>query len=179
MRRLSPAALRRLYYVLVILLVPTLLFGATARWTGGTFTLGSGSVTDDSVADDAAISVHKVQQFMEPGTSFGLAVGGTPVTREETVFVASTSGSITGFHWMLTDTGTSTSIAWDLKKNGTTVLASPGSSTHADADGLVKDGTLSVLTFNADDRFTISMTVSSATGATGPRAWADLIQSAP
>jgi len=80
---------------------------------------------------------------------------------------------------MLTDTGTSTNIAWNLKKNGTTVLSGTNTSTHADSDGQVKDGTLSVTAFNPDDRFTIAMTVTSATGAVGPYAWVDLEESAP
>ena len=100
-----------------------------------------------------------------------MAIGGTPVTREETVFVASSAGTIRGFHYTLTDSGTSTSIAWDLKKNGTTVLSSPGSSVHGDGDRVVEDGALSVTTFAADDHLSISMTVTSATGAVGPFAW--------
>ena len=179
MLKLSPAAARRLYYLAVFILVPAIALGATFKITGGTITYPSGTITDDAISATAAIAVDKLQHIHKPGTNFDLAVGGTPVTREETVFVASTAGTIHGFHWLLTDTGSSTSIAWDLKKNGTTVLSGAGSSTHSDSDGTVKDGSLSVLTFAANDRFTISMTVSSATGAQGPFAWADLEEAAP
>lgn len=151
---------------------------ASFKITGGTLTLPSGIVTDDSVAA-GAIDADKLQHAYKKGTNFDLAVGGTPVTREETIFVASTAGVIRGFHFTLTDTGTNTSIAWDLKKNGTTVLSGAGSSTHADADRQVKDGTLSVTTFVADDHFTAVMTVTSATGAVGPFAWADFEETAP
>lgn len=170
---------RILCYVASILLVPAALFAVTLKITGGTVIYPTGSITDDAIANTAAISADKVQHIFKPGTNFALAVGGTPATRTETVFVASTSGTIRGFHWMLTDTGTSTSIAWDLKKNGTTVLSGTGSSTHSDTDGQVKDGSLSVTTFAADDKFTIVMTVTSATGAVGPYAWADLEEAAP
>ena len=170
---------KRIYLALVLLLVPAIAWGVNFKITGGTITYATGSITDDAIANTAAISADKLKHIFKPGTNFDLAVGGTPVTREETVFVASTSGTIRGFHYLLTDTGTTTSIAWDLKKNGTTVLSGTGSSTHSDTDGSVEDGTLSVTSFVADDRFTIVMTVTSATGAQGPFAWADLEESAP
>lgn len=155
------------------------MMGATFKLSGGTLTLPTGCITDDTISNTAAIASAKLQHVYKCGTNFDLAVGGTPATREETVFVASGAGTIRGFHFMLTDTGTSTSIAWDLKKNGTTVLSGTGSSTHSDTDGQVKDGTLSVTTFVADDRFTIVMTVSSATGAVGPFAWGEFEEAAP
>lgn len=167
------------YWLLLALALPCLLSAATFKITGGTLTLPSGIVTDDTVATAAAIDVDKLQHLYKCGTNFDLAVGGTPVTREETVFVASGAGVIRGFHYTCTDTGTSTSIAWDLKKNGTTVLSGAGSTTHSDTDRQVKDGTLSVTTFAADDHFTIVMTVSSATGALGPFAWAEFEEAAP
>jgi len=170
---------RRIYLVLVLFLVPALAWGVTFKITGGTLTLPTGIVTDDAVSNTAALDADKLQHVYKAGSNFDLAVGGTPVTREETVFVASTAGTIRGFHFTLTDTGTSTSIAWDLKKNGTTVLTGTGSSTHSDTDRQVKDGTLSVTTFVADDHFTIVMTVTSATGAVGPFAWAEFEESAP
>lgn len=170
---------RRLLPVFAALVVVILAAGATFRITGGSITLPTGSVTDDAVASDAAIDCDKLQQVYKVGTNFDLAVGGTPATREETVFVASGAGTIRGFHYTCTDTGTSTSIAWDLKKNGTTVLSGTGATTHGDTDRAVEDGALSVTTFSADDHFTIVMTVSSATGALGPFAWAEFVEAAP
>lgn len=165
---------RAILIIVSIAIIPAIAFAATLRITGGTLTLPSGIVADDAVATGAAIQTSKMQHVQEAFTNFDLAIGGTPATKEQIIFVAPTAGIIHGFHWMLYDTGTSTSIAWDLKKNGTTVLSGAGSSTHSDADKLVKDGTISVTTFTTGDILSVSMTVSSATGAVGPASWADL-----
>ena len=143
------------------------------KWTGGTLTFNNGEVTNSSFSGNAAdaLDCDKVQQFMTKGTNFGFVIGGTPTTREEIVHVATYAGTIRGFHALLNDTGTSTSIAFDLKKNGTTMLSSVITITHGTADKAVTDGTLSVTTFAADDVISISMTVTSSTGAQGPFAF--------
>ncbi len=144
------------------------------RWTGGVLTLESGSVTNDTVATSAAIDADKMQHCYKPGTGFGFVIGGTPTTREEIVFVASQAGTIRAFNCLLNDTGTSTSITFDLKKNGTTMLSSVVTITNATADKAVQTGTLSVTTFAADDVISIAMAVSTSTGAQGPFAWVEL-----
>lgn len=145
-----------------------------ARWTGGVFTPDGGSITNEHIASSAAIDADKMQHVYKPGTNFGFVIGGTPTTREEIVYVASQSGTVRAFNCLLNDTGTSTSIAFDLKKNGTTMLNSAETITHSDADKSVQTPTLSVPTFAADDVLSISMTVSSSTGAQGPYAWIEL-----
>lgn len=70
--------------------------------------------------------------------------------------------------------GTSTSITFDLKKNGTTMLSAVETITHGDSDRSVQTPTLSVTTFAADDVISIAMAVSSSTGAQGPYAWIEL-----
>lgn len=144
------------------------------RWTSGVLTLDAGSVVNDTISSSAAIDADKMQHCYKPGTNFGFVIGGTPTTREEIVFVASQAGTVRAFNCLLNDTGTSTSIAFDLKKNGTTMLSSAETITHADADKSVQTPTLSVTTFAADDILSISMTVSSSTGAQGPYAWVEL-----
>lgn len=144
-----------------------------ARWFGGTFNLPTGSVSDADVADDAGIQVEKMEHLFKPGTCFGFAIGATPTTREEIVFTAGTDGVIRGFHALLNDTGTNTSITFDLKVNGVSVLTGTVSVTHADADRAVKDGTINTAAVNADDVISILMTVTSSTGAQGPYAWLD------
>ena len=145
-----------------------------ARWTGGTFTLEAGVVVNESIASSAAIDADKMQHVYKPGTGFGFVIGGTPTTREEIVFVASQAGTIRGFGALLYDTGTSTSITFDLKKNGSTVLSGVVTITNATADRAVQAGTLSVTSFAADDVLSISMAVSSSTGAQGPFAFIEL-----
>jgi len=146
----------------------------------GELTPGSGDIIDEHVSSAAAIAVTKIKHAYMPGTNFGFVIGGTPTTREEVVHVAASAGTIRGFHSMLNDSGTNTAIAFDLKKNGTTVLSAPISAVHGDGDRTVLDGTLSVTTFVADDVLSISMTVTSSTGAQGPYAWAAIAEdSAP
>ncbi len=143
------------------------------KWTGGTLVFNNGEVTNSAISSNAAdaIDCDKLQQFMSKGTNFGFVIGGTPTTREEIVHVATFAGTFRGFHCLLNDTGTSTSIAFDCKKNGTTILSSAVTITHAASDRAVSDGTLSVTTFAADDVISISMTVTSSTGAQGPFAY--------
>lgn len=147
---------------------------ATLRITGGQITLPSNSVTNEQIDSDTDIDADKLEHLYKPGTNFDLAIGGTPVAREEIVFVASTAGVIRGFHAMLNDTGTSTDVTFDLKINGTTALSATINLTHADADRAVKDGTLSTTTVAVDDVISISMAVTASTGAQGPWAWCEI-----
>ena len=144
------------------------------RWTGGVLTLESGSVTNDTVATSAAIDADKMQHCYKPGTNFNTAIGGTPATREEIVFVASQAGTIRAFNALCNDTGTAASVTFDLKKNGTTMLSSTVAITNATTDKAVQTGTLSVTTFAADDILSIALTVSTSTGMTGAYAWIEL-----
>jgi len=130
--------------------------------------LPTGSVSDTHVAAAAGIDADKIEHNRYAQSNFALAIGGTPVAREEIVFVAMNSGTLRGFHAGLNDTGSSTNVNFDLKKNGTTVLSSAINVTHSDADRLVKDATLSVTSFVADDVFSMSLAVTSSTGAQGP-----------
>lgn len=151
---------------------------ADARWSGGTLVLPSNCVTDEQVSSTATLDADKLQHLYKAGTNFATAIGGTPATREEIVFVASTSGTLRKFSAVLNETGTSTDIDFDLKKNGTTMLSAAVNVTHSDADQTVKDGTLSVTTVSADDILSISMTVTSATGAQGAFAWLEIEETA-
>lgn len=145
-----------------------------ARWTGGTLTLEAGVIVNESIASSAAIDADKMQHVYKPGTNFGFVIGGTPTTREEIVFVASQAGTIRGFGCLLNDTGTSTNVTFDLKKNGTTMLSSVVTITNATVDKAVQAGILSTTTFAADDILSIAMAVSSSTGAQGPFAFIEL-----
>ena len=145
---------------------------------GGNLAIPAGSVNNSQVGANAALDVAKLKHLYKADTNFGLPVGGTPATYEEHVFTASGTGEIRSFNALLTDTGTSTNIDFDIKVNGTTVLAGVVNFTHADADGTVKQGTLSSVALAADDRVSISMAVTSATGALGPRAWVEIEEGA-
>lgn len=142
----------------------------------GTMSLNNGAVTGQHISSAVAdaIPAAKMVHVYKHGTNFATAIGGTPATREEIVMVGTGTGTILGFHAVLNDTGTSTSITFDLKKNGTTVLSSVITITHGTADKTTLDGTLSVTSYTSRDILSISMTVGSATGATGAFAWLDV-----
>lgn len=143
---------------------------------GGTIQMPSGAITNDNISGDsgAEIDADKLQHVYKPGTNFDLAIGGTPATREEIVFVASTAGTIRAFHALLNDTGTSTSVSFDLKVNGSSVLSATVDITHSTSDRDVVDGTISSPSLAVGDVVSIAMTATSTTGAQGPFAWAEI-----
>jgi hypothetical protein len=140
--------------------------------------LQAGAVGNLHISNQALdiIGTDKVQPTYKHGTCFGFAIGATPTTREEIVYVAQSTGTIRGLNALLNNTGSSTAVTFDLKKNGTTVLSATASVTNSDSSKAIKTGTLSVTTFSAGDVFSIAMTVSSSTGAQGPYAWATLVE---
>ncbi len=147
-----------------------------SKWSGGNIVIDSGEIKNASVSSTVGdeIDADKLQHVYQAGTNFGIAIGSAPSAKHEIVHVASYAGTIRGFHAVLNDTGSSTSVTFDLKKNGTTVLSSPITITHSIADKAVQDGTLSSTTFAADDIISIDLAVSSSTGAQGPYAFAVL-----
>lgn len=151
---------------------------ASARWVGGTVTLPSGVVGDEQVASNDPIDADKLQHLYKAYTNFDLPIGSTPAAREEIVFVASTTGTIRGFHCLLNDTGTSTDVDFDLKVNGSTVLSGVVNVTHSDSDRAVKDGTISSASLSVDDVVSISLATTSTTGAQGPFAWVEIEETA-
>lgn len=144
-----------------------------AKFTGA-LTFDNESVRNEHFSSNTtyALDADKMQHIYHAGTNFGLEYNATPAAKVFVVYVATAAGTIRGFHGMLYDSGTSTSITFDLKKNGTTVLSSPITIVHGDGDRTVLDGTLSVTTFATDDVFTVHLATSSTTGAQGPYAWA-------
>lgn len=149
-----------------------------ARFTG-TFVPDSGSITNDHISSSTDIDADKIQHLHKPGTNFALAIGGTPVAREEIVYVCEASTAVVrGFHALLNDTGTSTSCTFDLKKNGTTILTGVVTIVHGDADKSIHDGTLSNSGLVAGDILSIALAQTANTGAQGPFAWVEIDENA-
>jgi len=144
----------------------------------GAVTLDAGQITDQHIATSAAIDADKMQHTYSKGTNFGFVIGGTPTTREEIIDTARATGTIRGFHALLNVDGSSTSITFDLKKNGVSILTAVITITDSTGNRAVQDGTLSSTTLAADDVLSIAMTVSSSTGAQGPYAWVDIEENA-
>lgn len=142
----------------------------------GPFTLGAGAVSDQQVATNAGINATKLQHGYYGDTNFNQVIGATPVTAEYIVHVANQPGSITDFQALLNVTGTATSITFDLKKNGVSVLSAVITITNANSNRQVVTGTVTTPNFVAGDVLSIAMTVSTSTGAQGPRAWAGIVE---
>jgi len=132
----------------------------------------SGTISDGQVTANAAIDADKLQHLHKAGTNFASAIGSTASSREEIVFVVSTTASIRAVHALLNDTGTTGTVAFDCKKNSTSVLSTSISFSTSDADRTVKDGTLSITSLAADD--ILSLSISSTGDAAGPFAWVEV-----
>jgi len=146
---------------------------------GATITFPDGALKpamwSSAVAD--AFPASKSELFSKGWTNFDLPIATTPpVAREEVVFVAGSAGTINKFAGLLNDTGTNTDIDFVLKKNGTTIMSADLTITHATSDRVVVEGTLSSTTFVAGDVFSIQMIVNLGTGAAGPLAFAEFIE---
>lgn len=144
------------------------------RWSGGTFTPDNNSINNEHINASTDIDADKLEHMYKAGTNFDLAIGATPVARHEIVFVASTAGTIRGFHCLLNDTGTTTNVDFDLRVNGSTVLSAVVNVTNADSDRAVKDGTISSASLAVDDVVSINLAVTTSTGAQGPFAWVEI-----
>lgn len=136
------------------------------------------SIIGTDISGTADIAAEAMRHSFVAGTNFATAIGGTPATREEIVYTASGAGVIKGVHALLNDTGTSTSVTVDAKKNGTTVLSSVITITDSDADRETVDGVLSVTSFVAGDVLSLALTVTTSTGAQGPFAFITLQETA-
>lgn len=145
-----------------------------ATFSGGTLLLDAGSITDQHLSSAAAVTVDKQQHAYKARTNFGQAIGATPATREEIVFVATAAGLLRSFNAGLNVTGSTSSMTFDLKKNGTTVLTSVITVTNANSNRQVQTVVPSSVSFVAGDVFSISLTVTTSTGAQGPFAWVGL-----
>ena len=135
------------------------------------FTPGSGSISNDAISSTAQIDADKLEHLYKHGTTFDLAKTATPVAREEIIHVAEGVGVLRGFACLLFDTGTSTNIDFDLKVNASSVLDSVVNITHSDGDGTTQDGTITSTALADGDIVSISLAVTSSTGAQGPFAW--------
>lgn len=141
-------------------------------------TIPDGSFESDhfSAVSGKELVASKVHHRHYCTTAFGLEIDDTPVAKEFVIYVARGAETISKFAALLVDTGTSTDVDFVLKKNGSTLMSSDLTITHAESDGEVLDGTgsLSSLALVADDILSIATVVNSSTGAVGPFAWVEI-----
>src|SRR5579872_4289581 len=125
---------------------------------GGVLQPDPGFIRDTHINSAAAIAASKMQHAYKAETGFALAIGGTPVTSERVVHVASQAGVVNSFSALLVVVGSASSMTFDLKKNGTTVLSAPVTvSSASDTNGEVVAGVIAVPAFVAGDIFSISL----------------------
>lgn len=142
----------------------------------GSFIPGTNTVSGEAIKDDADIRVSQTRHLHKPGTNFGFAIGGTPTAKEEIVYVAKGAALVRNFAALLNDTGTTTSVTFDLKKNGTTILSSVITITHSETDKVAYVATLvsSPTALVAGDILSVELAQTDNTGAQGPFAWAEI-----
>jgi hypothetical protein len=148
------------------------------RFTTENFVLGSSTVGNEQVKSSANIDVSKLRHLHKVGTNFDLAIGGTVASREEIVFVASTTGTIRGFYCTFNVGGTTGDSDFDLKVNGASVLSAVVNFANGDADTSVETGTINTPALAVDDIVSISVTRNSAHDGTGPFAWVEIEETA-
>jgi len=139
------------------------------------FQAPSSTIGDDAMNANSPAGVTKTRHLHIKGTHFNTVIGDTPTTKEVIIHRAAAAGTIRNVRALLEDSGTSTSIAFDLKKyqagTGATVLSSVITVVHGTGDCTAVAGSIATAPYIAGDVFAISMTVTSSTGALGP--WAE------
>ena len=155
------------------------------NFSAQTMSAAASSVTDASVASNAAIQVTKTQHLIIAGSDFGVAAGTAPgADVVKVIFVASGTATIRIVKAVLRDTGTSTDVKFDLLKcaagssTSSSILNAVIAFTNADTDNTPKAGSLSSATLAAGDMLIASMDWTSATGATGPWMWVEVDEAA-
>ncbi len=126
------------------------------------------SVVGTDISGTADILAESMRHCFKPSTDFGIDSDAVPTAKKKFVYVGSGTGVIKGVYALLHDTGSSTSITIDVKKNGTTILSAPIAITDANTDDQVVPGVVTVSAFSVGDVFTAELAVSSSTGAKGP-----------
>ncbi len=133
----------------------------------------AGAMLDAGIGAAAAIQASKNEHFRVKETTFNFDESETPTTKTVTIGRCNgATGTLKFFRCRLMENGSSTNIDFDLKVNATTVLSAVVNVDHNDADGTVLEGTINDAPLAVGDVITIVMTVTSATGATGP--WASV-----
>ena len=120
------------------------------------------------IAPNAAISANKLEQQEVVATDFGRDINGLPQNHEAIVYVSNGASELKTFKAMLYDTGTSTSVDFDLKVNGSSVLTAPITITNSSTDATFGSATITSYTLADGDVVSIECAVSSATGSHGP-----------
>ena len=149
--------------------------------TGHSVSVPTGQFGDAEMKTGDPVGVTKTIHLHKVGTNFDLAIGGTVATREEIVYVCSylSGATIRKFHVKLNGAHTVNSCAFNIKKNGTSVLSGGTDITYNVASGTgVVDGTVTTTTLAQDDVVSIELDNTASGDGTGPFAWVEISENA-
>jgi len=124
--------------------------------------------SDVSSAPDNMIPSTALQHAYLKENDFGFKSGDSVTTRTVFVHMANGAEQIKQFYCGAIDTGSSSSVTFDLLKNGSSILSAPVTLTNSDADRTKKSGTVASPTLADNDILTATITVSSSTGMNMP-----------
>lgn len=147
---------------------------------GGAVILPTACVDDESANAQLPLATNKTRHLHRVGTNFDLAVGATPASREEIVYRARTAAVLKMVEAVLEESGTSTAITVDCKvynaanPTGVSLLSAPISLVHGTGDWTAVSGVIASANLAAGDIVTLATTVTSATGAAGLFAHAEI-----
>lgn len=131
---------------------------------------------DVSSAPTTKIPASSMQHTYLKETDFGYKLADTPSgTVERFVHMANGAEVIQGFYCGCVDTGTSSSMTFDLLKNGSSILAAAVTVANTDPDRTKKSGTVTSVTLADNDILTIKLITYSATGVSGPFAQVSVV----
>jgi len=134
----------------------------------GLLTINAGSIHDRHISSSAGIGTDKMKHIHSVTANFGLEYNATPVAKVFVLYQAQAIGTLRAFYAGLYDSGTSTSVTFDLRKNGVSVLSSAVAVVHGDGDRARIAGTITSASFAAGDVFTVHLAATATTGAQGP-----------
>jgi hypothetical protein len=138
------------------------------------FRLPAGSVTNREVSNTAGVEIEasKLWHLDAETCNFDLESTATPTTQTKTLFQAHKAGKLTDdVSASLYDSGTSTAVTFDVKKNGSTIMSAAISVVHGTGDRVPVAGTWTsdaARTYAAGDVISCTVTATSTTGAQGP-----------
>lgn len=136
----------------------------------GDLVVDEGTIEDRHISPTTDVDCDKLQQYIPLTCNFDIAIGDAPTDQERIVHVAGSNGTIRSFRALMNVTGSASSVDFDLKVNGTSVLSSAVTITNATADRDPQDGTISSASYSADDVISIECDQTTTTGAQGPAA---------
>lgn len=131
--------------------------------------IATGSIVNSDIATGAGIETGKLVHQHIFVVDFNLDDADTPVTTEMTFYIPAGNSTIKSVKAWLVDTGSTTDIDFDVEIDGTSALTGVVNLTNTDVNMTPTSGTIATASAAGGSYLTATMTVTSATGALGPK----------